>query len=150
MSKDSYIQLEMVRSRLAGVWLIGGLLIFTIVILQSLIGHFGDQMYKVWQWLLPSIMPTMTMVISVLGASALAPFFSGLVVRKTFYRTAEYLSIFYLFLLLLTILIQPFVSASVDEEIKSLSSSNLFLGPLQGLVGSALGVLFASKQPPAS
>jgi hypothetical protein len=139
------ILLESVRVRLAVVWLTAGLLIVTTVIFQSLFHHFQGKTDEVWKWLLPLLMPTLGMVVSVLGSSALFPLFSGAVVRKSFYRIAELLSIFYLIFILLTILIQPFVSASVDEQIASFHTSNLWLGPFQGLVASALGVLFASK-----
>ena len=63
--------------------------------------------------------------------------------RTSFYRLALALSIFYLALVLLTILIQPLTGTDTLDLMKR---SNLWLGPIQGLVGSALGVLFASKK----
>src|SRR3954447_9850431 len=42
--------------------------------------------------------------------------------------------------LMLTILIQPFASKTPAEAVGLMRTSNLWLGPLQGLVASALGV----------
>lgn len=59
---------------------------------------------------------------------------------------------FYLFVLILSVLIQPFLAAP-DERIdrvvvrvQMLETSNLWLAPLQGLVVIALGVLFFLKE----
>ena len=49
----------------------------------------------------------------------------------------------YLVIILVSILIQPF---SEKPPIELMHSSNLWLGPLQGLVASALSILFVSKQ----
>jgi len=139
------VRLEVVRVRLAVVWLSAASVIFGTLILQSLLGHYQDRADEVWKWLLPAITPTLGLVISVIGSSALLPSFSGAVVRKSFYRIALLLSIFYLVFIFLNIVIQPFISATIDDQIKSFHTSNLWLAPLQGLVASALGVLFVSK-----
>jgi hypothetical protein len=53
------------------------------------------------------------------------------------------LSVFYLALALGTMLVQPFVWITAVEV---LSVSSLWLGPVQGLVGLALGAVFGSKR----
>ncbi len=135
--------LDTVRTRLAGIWLGGCACILTIVVLQSLLGKFGDHVQDAWGWLLPTIMPTLGMIVAGLTVTALDPVRSESVVRTSYYRLALWLSVFYLLLVSLTILIQPFTGA---DPVTLMHSSNLWLGPSQGLVGSALGVLFASKQ----
>src|SRR5262249_51538253 len=114
-----------------------------IVVLQSLLGRFGDKTQEAWAWLLPTIMPTLGMIITVLGYTALDPTLSTSVVKKSFFRVTVALSALYLFLILLTILIAPVADAGPIELMRI---SNLWLGPFQGLVASALGVLFVSKQ----
>jgi hypothetical protein len=138
------IQLDAVRARLAKMWIGGASVIFITVVLQSLLGRFGDQTQEAWGWLLPTIMPTLGMIITVLGYTALDPLLSQSVVRKSFFQIAFWLSGFYMSLILLTILIQPLAGASA---IQLMHLSNLWLGPFQGLVASALGILFVSKQP---
>jgi FlaA1/EpsC-like NDP-sugar epimerase len=137
------ITLDSARSRLATVWLTGSAIITAIVVCQSLLGRFGDKTQEAWAWLLPNIMPTLTMIVTVLGYTAMDQQASRFVVRKTFLRFSISLSTIYLMLVLLTILMQPFASG---DPLQSMRVSNLWLGPFQGLVASALGVLFASKQ----
>jgi len=143
LSETSLIPLDNARSRLALIWLGGASLILVIVVLQSLLGRFGDRTQEAWGWLLPTLMPTLGMIITVLGYTALAPQFSEAVVRRSFLAIAVWLSMLYLFLILLTILIEPLVTT---DPIELMHRSNLWLGPVQGLVASALGVLFVSKQ----
>ena len=135
--------LDIVRTRLAGVWLGTSALIVVLVALQSLLGKYGDHTQDAWGWLLPTIMPTSGVIVTGLVVTALDSATSGSVVRTSFYRLAVALSIFYLALVLLTILVQPLTGADALDLMKR---SNLWLGPIQGLVGSALGVLFASKK----
>jgi hypothetical protein len=135
--------LDTVRLRLAGVWLGGCAGILTLVVMQSLLGKFGDRTQDAWGWLLPTVMPTLGMIIAGLTITALEPVRSESVVRTSYYHVALWLSVFYLLLVLLTILIQPFTAS---DPVDLMRRSNLWLGPSQGLVGSALGVLFASKQ----
>jgi hypothetical protein len=136
------VPLDAVRTRLATTWLGGSAIVVILVVIQSLLGKYGEKTQDAWGWLLPTIMPTLGMVVSVLGYAALDPVMSRFDVRKSFFQIALWLSAFYLLLILLTILIQPFTGT---DPIALMHTSNLWLGPCQGLVGSALGVLFASK-----
>jgi hypothetical protein len=88
------------------------------------------------------------MILSVLASTALASGTPPSVVRKSFYRIALLLSVFYLLLILYTILIQPHTHRFVADQLTALRDSNLYLGPFQGIVASALGVLFVSKKSP--
>jgi hypothetical protein len=137
------VALDHVRGRMATVWLAGASLVLIIVVMQSLLGKFGDRTQEAWGWLLPNIMPTLSMIVTVLGYSALDPEYSAGVVRKSFFRTALYLSALYLALVLLTILIHPF---SDVPPVDLMNQSSLWLGPFQALTASAVGVLFVSKQ----
>lgn len=78
------------------------------------------------------------------------------VVRKDFFQVALWLSVVYLVMVLATILMRPFVVdpdlpkvMKAAKAIELMHTSNLWLGPFQGLVASALGVLFVSKQEKA-
>src|SRR5260370_30125865 len=137
------VPLSRARSRLAAQWLIGSSIIFLLLILQSVFGKYHDKAQQVWSWALPSLMPTLTLIISVLGANALEPQDEGVNVRKGFYQMAIWLSAVYLFLVLFTFLIEPFTSFDSAEL---LSLSNLWLGPFQGLVASTVGLLFFTKK----
>lgn len=137
------LPLDSVRNRLAGLWLIGGAVILVLVVIQSLLGHFGDRAQEALGWLLPTLMPTLSMIVTVLTYTALDPRFLDAVVRRSFFWVAISLSGFYLLLILVTILIQPFTPT---DPLQLMRLSNLWLGPVQGLTASAIGVLFVSKK----
>lgn len=141
------VPLDGVRNRLAGLWFSGAVVIVGIVVVQSLLGKYGERTQNAWEWLLPTIMPILGMIVSVLGYSALDATASRFAVRKSFYRIAICLSIFYQLLVLLTILIQPLVGT---DPLELMHTSSLWLGPIQGVVASALGVLFVSSKPKES
>ena len=140
------IPLDAVRTRLATLWLIGAASVLIIVVLQSLLGHYDGKVEEVWAWLLPTLMPTLGMIITVLGYTALDPKALEAVVRVNFLRISIWLSALYLLLVALTVLVQPFVDADAEKSLQLMRESNLWLGPIQGLVASALGVLFVSKK----
>ena len=143
------IALDVVRTRLAGLWIVGSLLIFSLVIYQSLASVYADRVQDVWEWLLPTLIPTLTMIVTVAASTAFMSSASSAVVRRNFYRIALGLSVFYLVLILFTILSLPAFNRIVSTQIDSLHTSNLWIGPIQGIVASALGVLFASKKKAA-
>lgn len=142
-TQSGAVPLSRARSRLAAQWLIGAGIIFLLLILQSVFGKYHDKAQQVWSWALPSLMPTLTLIISVLGANALEPQDEGGYVRKSFYRLAMWLSAAYLILILFTILIEPFTTF---DSAQLLNLSNLWLGPFQGFVASAIGLLFFTKK----
>lgn len=143
---DGLMSLDSVRVKLAVVWLTGGGLVLVILVIQSLLSAYGTLTQEAWGWFLPTLMPTLGMIVTVLTYTALDPLASGSVVRRSFFGIALSLSILYLLLVSLTILIQPFATSSPEQRIGLMRTSNLWLGPVQGLVASALGVLFVSKQ----
>jgi hypothetical protein len=143
---NKLIPLDNVRVRLAIVWLTGGCLVLVTLAIQSLLHAYGTLTQEAWGWFLPTLTPTLGMIITVLGYTALDPLASGSVVRRAFFLIAFSLSVFYLALVSLTVFIQPFASSTPEERISLMRTSNLWLGPVQGAVASALGVLFVSKQ----
>jgi hypothetical protein len=146
MTQPQLVSLDDVRVRLAWIWLIGAGSILILLVVQSLLHVYGDLTQEAWGWFLPTMMPTLGMIITVLTYTALDPISSDSVVRGAFVQIAVSLSVIYLILVLLTIVIQPFAARSAADRVGLMRISNLWLGPVQGLVASALGVLFASKQ----
>src|SRR5215472_5380853 len=87
------ISLDDVRVRFAWVWLGGVGLILIILVVQSLLHVYGDLTQEAWGWFLPTLMPTLGMIITVLTYTALDPLMTGSVVRKSFVSVALWLSI---------------------------------------------------------
>jgi hypothetical protein len=140
------ISMERLRGRLAAIWLSGAGLILTVMIAGSLNGLFDKSTQAVWEWLLPMIMPIVGSIVSTLAATALVENASKGEVRRSFALVAEALSIFYLLIILGSIVFKQSISSNTPEWVEKLHTSNLWLSPLQGIVASALGVVFLSKK----
>ncbi len=145
--KTKRIPLEYARNSLAVVWFSGGGLAFLIVVVQSILGHYGDDLQAVWNWFLPYSVPTLALMIGVFGANALRDENDPRNVKAFFFRLSRWLSIFYLAILLLTILLEP---VSSNKGMDLFKQSVYFLAPLQSLVVAAITVLFTSQESAAS
>lgn len=150
--KSLMLALETARWRLATIWFSGSALIVIVLILQSLFDVYGGHVQEVWGWALPNFAPTLSLMMGVFAASALAQDAptDTMEVRAPFYRLAAGLSVFHLLCMLLVIGVQPLLPARTvgdgpPDIMRGFVVSNLFLGPLQGLVAAALGALFFSK-----
>lgn len=128
------------RRALASLWLIWGGCLFLIFIVQTMGENFEPAPSAAWEWFLPNIMPTITMVAGVAawgdkaGKSTPAPSWN--------YYYAFGASAFYLLLLTLTLLLQPFFTSDVLGFYRQM---NLGLGPLQGVAATFLGVFFVEQ-----
>lgn len=149
--KHGFIPLENARWSLAKLWFIGSGLIFLLLVGQSIGTIYDGALQTVWGWALPNFVPTLALMVSVFAADALKPYneADSSKVREPFYKLAFGLSIFYLSIFLVTILSVPaFLYMRQGTKVSAidlLQVSNLWLGPLQGIVVAALGVLFFLK-----
>ena len=148
--------LERVRWRLALLWYIVAVVVFLLLVVQSFTGLYGDRVKEAWNWALPALLPTISLITSVLGSGALLGEEKGkkaIAVKRGYARLAFWLSSAYLFLLLLTLLAQPVVVLLNPSwgfgPVEALNLSHLWLAPFQGVVVSALAVLFFKKQAEA-
>lgn len=140
---DPAIPLDRARLKLAGLWLAGSGLVGLMLVAQSLTGKYHDKVQEVWSWALPTILPVLSLILTVLGAGALVQDSDKSQVKRGFFRIAYLLSVIYLLLVTATIVLEPFTSF---ESLALMKLSNLWLAPFQALVTSALGALFFSKQ----
>ena len=121
---------------------------------QSLAGVYGEQTQAVWGWLLPNILPTLSLVIGVFAATALkeSAETDTMRVRRSFARLATALSIFHLISVGSVFIAQVYLGTTQGQGARSLAlfeMANLWLGPLQGLVAAVLGALFFSSETKA-
>jgi hypothetical protein len=147
------IPVETARWRLATLWFSTCAVIMLFLIAQSFGGAFEGDEQRLWGWALPNFLPTIALMLSVFAADALVPSAGSTYVRSNFSNLALWLSAFYLGVLLLAILAPPLASYFRDppqtiDRMVFLENANLFLGPVQGLVVAALGVLFFLKDKP--
>ena len=132
---------------LAGIWFIGAGLCFIVLVGQSQVGVFDSDTGAVWGWFLPTVMPTLSLIVGALVADyrkipAGAPEAARPAAGPVFWLGAA-LSGFYLLLLGTTITMSSLQVEAAPLEL--MRRSNLWLGPLQGLCVAALGFFFQSK-----
>lgn len=131
------------KKRLAILWFVAFTLIFILILLQTIRGVYQDHTSEAWSWFLPTIIPTLSLMIAVFVSDALGISKDAHYVDRFFYRLTFFLSFFYLLIVGATIIAQVF---SEKWPWELLQQSNLWLGPLQGLVIGALVVFFRQKE----
>jgi hypothetical protein len=118
-------------------WTWGLLLIVLQVVLSYQPAIFGDDASAAWEWLLPNLTPTLLLV----GAVSYQQRRKGRQAdQRHLFGIAVAASIIYLLLLTIAVLSVLFTT----DPVAMLHKSNLWLGPLQGLTASLLGLFFAA------
>ena len=129
---------QIAQKRLLILWCFGGLFLFIILIIQTVGDIYGLKVDEAWSWFLPTIIPTLTLMITV----AIIDFSQSSAEQKQsdrfLFQLAFWISFLYLVLVTLTLL-RP---VSLYTPIEMMKKSNLWLGPLQGLVTASLGAFF--------
>jgi cytochrome bd-type quinol oxidase subunit 2 len=139
---DPMVSLAATRVAMMKLWLIGVGGSAVILVISSILRGQADAAREVWSWFLPLVIPTLGLMVGVLGAAAITRRTEGYV-RKSFVDIAYWLSLAYLLLLFLTIALEPF-SRLRGAELHGMS--NYWMAPFQGLVVAALGYLFTSDE----
>jgi hypothetical protein len=122
------------------LWWTWGLLLVVFAVALSQDEVLFPNPADVWSWFVPNIFPTMTLV----GAGA----YGG---RNTPARAGEGSTALFILAvaasaLYLALLTQALANALITmQPTKSLSTANLWLGPLQGIVTSLLGFFFITS-----
>lgn len=137
------------RRRLATLWFIGSGVFAIFLIAQSYGQTFGKDPTQVWSLLLPSILPTLSLMIGVFVADMKDPDPKGVKGPRAdtfFYHVTFYLSLGYLLLSILNIMIFVFnFTAFHHDPLGLLKMSQLWMAPLQGLVAASLGAFFVKR-----
>ncbi len=137
------VSMNKCKKKLASLWFSGALFLFLILLLQTMLGRYVDQVEKAWGWFLPTIMPTISLIFGVFALDTLGKGIKKKTVDRYVFRISFSLSAVYLFFVVLTLLARPFTSYS---PIELMQISNLWLGPLQGLVSASVGIFFFKKE----
>ena len=112
-----------------------------LLVVQHTLGHYGEDADAAWGWLLPNVLPTLSLMVGVLVAAQRAKHTEAETVDRNFYRLSFAISAAYLLFLLFTVLIQPYAS---QDPLALMDSSKLYLGPFQGLATGMLAAFFVS------
>lgn len=138
------IEFRSAQKRIATTWFIGGGILFLIFVLQSVLGKYGDDTEKAWNWLLPAIMPTISLITAVLVTELSSPN-TGKMSDKFLYRLAIISSSIYIGILYLVVFLSPFIEGD-KTPLEILETSQLWVAPLQGVVAAILGAYFVKPQ----
>lgn len=131
--------------RLALVWLGAAGLLLLVLVGQSLAGFYQDRVDEAWAWFLPTIMPTLSLIVGVLAAEGLMRERKPRRIDPRLVHLATGLSVAYL-LLVATSVIAAALVAHKHPPLVILNRSDLWLGPVQGLVAATLGVIFRRSE----
>lgn len=142
---NNQISMKVCRRQLAVLWFGVGLALFVVLVLQSVFDRFGDRAEDAWSWFLPSVMPTLSLIVGVLvlDVASRSDGYADKMIAPFFFWLTFLLSAVYLLLVAATLFLQPFTGVPLLDLMKQ---SNLWLGPLQGLVAAALGVFFVKGE----
>lgn len=136
---------ESAKRRLGVVWLILGGALFFLLFSQSIFDKYGDDDSAVWQWFLPTIVPTFALIMAVFGVDALEtiPPEKKRVIDAFYYWLALGISVAYLLVVAGTL-----IGASVVPEVPNIAilrRSQVWLAFVQGLATAAVGIFFIKK-----
>ena len=137
------ISRDKAKKYLAVLWFISAAVLFILLYLQTILGHYEQNIDKVWGWFLPNILPTLSLIVGVIVTDALAQTIKTEKIDRFVFLLAFGLSITYLIVVLFTIVLQPM---SPLPPLDLMSLANLWLGPFQGLVSASLGAFFIQNQ----
>lgn len=133
------------RQRLALLWL-GGAGISALVLIAMSIRALEGRQVAVWGWFLPTVLPTLTLILSTFAMTVRGSLPKALRNRRRvdpfIFRLAFGISVFYLVLVLFAI--AGWQLTSYEDPVDALSLANLWLGPLQGIAASTIGWFFLS------
>jgi hypothetical protein len=140
--------MSMIRQKLilTLLWWVWGLTLFALLAMISyqpaILGQDAD---AAWQWFLPNITPTL-MLVGAVAYIKRGDRSAGVEARGPLFVITLVVSIFYLLALTVAIL-SVFYST---DPLAAMRKSGLWLGPLQGLTASFLGIFFTDSAPKAA
>ncbi len=140
---DDRIPMNSAKKRLATLWFSASGILLATMILQTVMEHYAPNDTEAFGWFFPTLMPTLSLIVGVLVGDALGKSVKIATVDKFMYRLAIGVSSMYFFAVGVSIFISPFVPSVPPIEL--LRKSNLWLGPMQGLVSAILGLFFLKR-----
>ena len=107
------------QRKLLLIWLLGA----TPAVLVLLVRTFqnSDDIERVWSWLLPSVMPTLSLVVGTYAATALTEVQQPRNVDVLFFRVSVALSLAYLAIITLTVCVNPFSAPPATKILDKVS-----------------------------
>ena len=134
------VPMEKCTKKLAILWFISVGFLLLVLILQTLLGRYGEGAKDVWEWFLPTVLPTLCLIGGVFRMDTSKKIKE---VDRFVYRLSFFSSAFYLLTIYLVFFLQPF---SILGPIEMMKQANLGLSPLQGIVAALTGRFFVKGE----
>lgn len=135
--------LRIAQQKLLWIWMVAGGGIILLMTIQGLTGKYEQRWDEAGKWLMSTIFPNLGVIVGAIAYSTQHQA-EDRTIDAMAYRMAWGISCFYLLIVALVLLIEPLLPETGPLEI--MARANVILGPLQGLVGTALGMFFVSRQ----
>jgi len=140
------ITLSQSRVLLTAVWAIGFIVPLLILAAQTIFGTvYHGREAEAWNWFTPNIVPTIGLIVATLASTAFETGEGEKPVSLVFFVVTLSISVVYVGLFILIFLLAPLVDSPPLETFKR---SSLFLGVIQGVVTTCLGVFFIKNAKP--
>jgi len=132
------------------LWFSVAALLFLFLVGQSIAGVYRyrtetgmeDLTSDAWGWFLPTLMPTLSLIVAIFVTDVGSRRNATATVDRFFFRMAFWLSTLYLVVVVMSLLGTTLFSRNPLSDLKT---SNLWLGPLQGLASAAVGAFFVKR-----
>src|SRR5215472_12482755 len=138
------------QRKLGVLWFSVAALLFLFLVIQSVVGVYRyrtetglqDLTSDAWGWFLPTLMPTLSLIVAVFATDVGRSGSAIPTVDRFFFRIAFSLSVLYLIVVVMSLLGTTLFST---DPLSDLKTSNLWLGPLQGLASASIGAFFVKR-----
>ena len=135
------MSVQRARDVLSILWVMvsGPLVLFLIA--RSVSGYYGHEPEKIidlWSWVFQFLFPVLGIIVAAWSVGAVRSQKKSIHSMPVFWG-ALILSVFYLFALWLVVVLEPFSEAQWSAVFRN---SGIYLGPVQGIVVTALGKFF--------
>lgn len=131
------------QKKIALLWFVFCGVIFLLLFLQTNLDKFEEHTNEIWNWILPNLVPTLSLILSVFIAEQNKKPYIKKYVSMFYYRLVYGVSLVYLSTIFLLIILNPLFEKTFLEMIKE---SVYYLMPFQGLIGLTLGYFFSSSK----
>jgi hypothetical protein len=130
------------QKRLAMVWVAGGMAVLLLLAVQAMRDVFGENSERAFAWFAATVLPTLTVIVGTVMSQAYSRTPPS-TVQPFPYHLSLGLSVFYLVLVLASLMYAA--TSTSHTPLESLTRSLQYLGPVQVLVGLAVGAFFGSR-----
>jgi hypothetical protein len=144
------ININQAQKQLAILWGIGALMSFCLMIWVTFPAKIfkPEDVKEAWNWLLSLVLPFLTLIVSSVIAEANQQNPSTAPTNDLAFGIAWWLSLVYLILIVVVGLTVLWSATPTPLDI--FKGSNLFLTPIQGLLGIGLGFFFTQRRGKAA